>query len=265
LIGDPGTNKSSLGTVFLGRAFYDFANKLKRLYFSGSLDANENLAQVVTQLRDPKSFSASILITTYDLNEEKLIERFEPHLFAPLKEEFDKKEPAIKAQWSEFERVLKEHIGKHLICRRLELHDLPTPVLFHIVQQCIGKLQDIIAEETTGRCVDFNQPYTAAPGRIRLVIDDFTTLRDTYPDVATDPIITPFLFFFLARAGVTTLVVETTPAQSDVPVVEGADSQFRALVKHHLYTWRVPFFGASRVAIAAFPRLWSYPMPPCGS
>jgi hypothetical protein len=137
LIRDPGTNKSGLGIVFLSRAFFDFANRLKERYFEDT-ELRESVksltGKVLDELRAEQSFSASIVITTYDLNEERLIKRFEPHLFAPLEEEFNKKSDAINKRWSEFERALKEHIKKRLTSRRLEIHDFR--LLFCFISSC---------------------------------------------------------------------------------------------------------------------------------
>lgn len=97
LIGDPGTNKSALGTAFLCRAFFDFATEL-RIAIGQIPDPNvaqANVAELASNVRDrfreKKRCSGSILVTTYDIDKEQLICRFkdhlEDHLLAELKKD----------------------------------------------------------------------------------------------------------------------------------------------------------------------------------
>lgn len=86
-----------------------------------------------------------------------------------------------------------------------------------------------------------------------MVIDDFSVIRATYPDVQNENLFLPYLLFYLRREGITSLLVNTDPEKPGPDCRDRFEQEFRALVDNRLYTWHVPFFGEDKVAIAAIP------------
>ncbi len=151
-----------------------------------------------------------------------------------------------------YETALRNHIKSGTICRRLEIHSLSSEVLVHIVRQAIYAAQrKIMAHHEMARR---EQRYQRS-WPIRVVIDDFSSLRSIFPELREDPLLFPSLLFHLEREGVTTLIIDTQAGKPETEIAERFETEFRQMVHHRLYTWRVPFYGQSRVAIAAIPPL----------
>ena len=204
----------------------------------------------VWKLGAPKfeSDGVPVLLTTQDINAEELAYNFLPWL--------TRKVPALQI-WNRGDdpqyrgclaalRLLMEHFT---ICRRLEIHDLPLAVFFHIVQSAVGAAQSILHKKVP---VKTEERFKKSWG-IRVVIDDFSILKNTYVEIREEPLSLRFLVFYLGREGVTTLFIDTQPGQPDSTVDSRLESDLRALVHNHLYTWRFSFYGESRVAIAPIP------------
>ncbi len=96
-------------------------------------------------------------------------------------------------------------------------------------------------------------PDSKAPGRVRLVIDDWSDVLNGYPEIREDPLFLPFLAFYLKRRGITSLVIDTQPGRLNHILSHETDRELRALVPYHLYTWHVTFYAEQRVAITALP------------
>lgn len=126
-----------------------------------------------------------------------------------------------------------------IFCRKLEVHDIPAPILAHIAAQLLRAALDTVGEN--------------GADRVRFVIDDWSTIRSTYHGVAKDDLILPHLVGLLEDAGVTGLIVSTQPGRPGLPVREAGDRALRSLVDQHLLTWDLNFFGERRVAIMAVP------------
>ena len=151
-----------------------------------------------------------------------------------------------------YEAALLTYIKRGTICRRLENHSLSSEVLVHIVKQCIKAAQRKIMTplEIGDRNIRFRDSWP-----IRVVIDDFSSLRNMFPELREDPLLFPSILFHLEREGVTTLIIDTQSGKPETTVVERFETELRQMVHHRLYTWRVPFYGESRVAITAIPPL----------
>jgi len=151
-----------------------------------------------------------------------------------------------------FRNALKNFIKRGTVCRRLEIHSLSSEVLIHIVRECIRHAQKKII--TPG---DLNEPNRRVlhSWPVRVVIDDFSSLRNIFPELREDPLLFPSILFHLEREGVTTLIIDTQSGKPESTVVERFETELRQMVDHRLYTWRVPFYGESRVAITAIPPL----------
>lgn len=196
-----------------------------------------------------ESFGSSgeaVLLTTQDIHAEGLSEEFGSWVFEKIQDRIGSAEDSFKD-------ALKRHIQCHTICRRLEIHDQSAPILMHIVSEAIKKAQeavflpDLISSKT-------NERFDKSWG-IRLVIDDFSTLCETYPEIREDALFLPYLLFHLGREGVTSLIIDTQPGRPEMAGPGPLATELRALVQNRLYTWRVPFYREDRIAITVIPPL----------
>jgi len=135
-------------------------------------------------------------------------------------------------------------VPERVICRQLEVHDMTSSVLLHIVASAVAEAKRLL-----------NDPTEKIPGRIRLVLSDLEQMRDTYPGAVDDPLFLPALRQYLAREGVTSIVVQTDSAGPERSKQSNLTHMLYAASRHSLYTWLVPFFGELRVAIAAIPQI----------
>jgi len=149
------------------------------------------------------------------------------------------------------ESAIKRLLERFILVRRVELIDETAPQLWQIIQDSgthalylMGhKVKDIFS------AVD---PVPLAGG-IRVVVSDLRLIRDTYPEVASDPLFLPTLVFRLRRMGVTSLIVDSDTGRPDRFPTHPMNGALRSLVDHQIYTWKVPFFGEQRVAITVIP------------
>jgi len=216
---------------------------------------------------------AVVLITSKDENNRTLAKRFYEQLRAQTiararRESNDNidKIDKIEKLWDKdrsFKIALLAYLESRTICRRLEIHDTPSPVLFHTIRRSIEAAQQIVAADYADICLGFPLQDDAAKRandgwRIRVVIDDFNTVTRTYGRIQDDHLFLPFLLLHLRREGLSSLIIETQSGAHGSPALPiGADAEsgnLRALSDYRLYTWHVPqFFGDHRIAIAAIP------------
>ena len=291
LIGNSQTQKSPLGYAFLSRCFRSYAEAFASciLEVSGDpravareLDAagllasegrklgvveewkrdvhdllradkriDEAVIAAALKLGPPskKRDGVPVLLTTHDLHADMLVDQFLPWLLrkVPILEDMDR-EGSLRGCVTAFKALMVERS----ICRRLEIHDMPSAVLVHIVQRSIATAQHFLFE---GKVPDRSgERYTESAG-IRVVIDDLSVLRDTYAEIRDDPLLLRCLLFLLGREGVTTLLIDTQEGHPHLTVPSPSDSELRSLVEKHIYTWRFPFYDGNRVAIAAIPSM----------
>lgn len=287
LIGNSQTQKSPLGYAFLSRCFRSYADAfagcLSELSgdpraVAGELEAADPSRSEWTRsmldalgsikLKDGKKIDDAViaaalklgpplkdrdgipvLLTTHDLHAGMLVDRFLPWLLrkVPILEGMDR-DGRLRGCVAAFKALLVERT----ICRRLEIHDMPSAVLVHIVQRSIETAQRFLFQgevpEKSG------ERYTQSAG-IRVVIDDLSVLRDTYAEIRDDPLLLRCLLFLLGREGVTILLIDTQEGHPHLTVPSESDSVLRSLVERHIYTWRFPFYDGNRVAIAAIPSM----------
>lgn len=239
LIGDEGTHKSRVGRAFLSKAF--------------DVDWNND------DLDCTKENGVALLLTTQHTDRESLARQFLLHR-GYTKEDIGTKD---KVKKKKIDRLI-EKIAARTSCRRLEIHHMTAVTLFQIVHALVQRgLRILLDGEDSrgqgreglnyppkdGRTIDPN----LAHGRVRLVIDDWSGIQDTYPEIKNDPLFLPFLIFYLKRQGITTLIIDTQPGRLTHILSEESDRELRALCPYHIYTWHVRFFGETRVAIAALP------------
>jgi KaiC/GvpD/RAD55 family RecA-like ATPase len=291
LIGNSQTQKSPLGHAFLSRCFRSYAEEFAKVISvlsqnpakvqqiwddaanlsSGNQEVNageEWRRNIFSRLSDMKNIGnivkaaalslgppqeerdgVPVLLTTHDLHTESLVGKFLPWLL--------RKVPALATMDLADENfgcvaALRVLMEERTICRRLEIHDMPSAVLIHIVQRSIETAQRFLFQgDLPGRS---EERFKRSPG-IRVVIDDMSILRDTYVDIRDDPLLLRCLVFLLGREGVTTLLIDTQEGHPHLTVPSHLDSELRTLVAGHIYTWRFSFYDSDRVAIAAMPSM----------
>jgi KaiC/GvpD/RAD55 family RecA-like ATPase len=176
----------------------------------------------------------AILLTTKPINAEGLKRRLEKDHLYPDKQG---KETSIDKT--------------RLICRRLEVHYMPPAVLFHIIKQQLFRGQEIYRKEGNWECDEFNRRATG--WRVRFVIDNWTTLCETCPEVKDDPLFLPCLLFFLRREASPTIIISNdTYFAENEPHFPGSQ-RLCNLTSTKILTWRISFFGGHRVAISVTP------------
>jgi KaiC/GvpD/RAD55 family RecA-like ATPase len=237
LMGDAGTHKSVLGKCFLYKGLapqleYIFA-KCEREKTAYTLPPN----------------SIAVMFTTSDLDSNSLAETF-LH-WAKCSHAFRNKS-RVHAN-SIDESAMMQALINRIICRRLEVHNQTPEVLMHIVKTTVSEAQRRIGTNVKGGS-DTRYRHSWP---IRLVIDDFRIVRSMYPAVREDPLLLPFLAFYLRREGISTLIIDTQFARPDRDRTEAVNDELRAIADNHLHTWRIPFHVESRIAISAMPPIHS--------
>jgi len=221
LIGEPGTHKLHLTRSFLAGAFSTVPTQRLLQASDGGLK---------------KICGASILITTADTDAWQLALQL-AHLLP------SSAGPGSPKPKGEAER-LANRILTRIVCRRLDLHDMPAAVLLNIVMSAAEAFLPHV-----------QPPRDLSMPPVRLVLDDIRRWKEIYSDLRRESLFLPALLFNLRRANVTTLIVDSSPGQPETATQAQRETEARSVADIRLYTWRVPFYGESRVAIAAIPPL----------
>jgi hypothetical protein len=137
----------------------------------------------------------------------------------------------------------------------MEIHDLSSPVIAHIFQRNIEAAQRKLFDKIETDELPALRGRFQSSWRIRMVIDDFNAFRNIFPDIHNDPLLLPFLLFHLRREGISTLILDTQSGKPDIALSERFESSLREVADYRLYTWRIPFYGETRIAITAIPPL----------
>ena len=240
LIGDPQTHKIRLGKSFLTAEFLPLCTRIAKQCkdMKIQVDASaEMIALMANVINGDKTFNedcgGSVMLSSIDTSAAKLIEEFLTWFIS----ENDLTGPTGRL----FENVTKIVLDGRVTFRRMEVHDIPNSILLHIVKQAIDGTRVVVSK------VGGNQK------RLRVVLDDFSTWKELYPDIRHESLFLSALLFYLRRAGVAALIINTHSGRPDEMISDPFENELRAIVDQHLYTWRVPFFGESRIAIAAIP------------
>jgi len=188
----------------------------------------------------------AVMLVTHNTHYEELAREFIGWLHSKQELEY------LNSYYPGYERALQNYIKGGTICRRLEIHSLSSEVLVHIVKQAVhaGQRKILTAGDVQNSVLRYKWSWP-----IRVVIDDFSSLRNIFPELREDPLLFPSILFHFEREGVTTLIVDTQSGKPETTIAERFETELRQMVHHHLYTWRVPFYGESRVAITAIPPL----------
>jgi len=273
LIGDALTNKSLLGRAFLSRTFYPFACALadsvkgklpspvrktdeEKPRYKARLrrfqEEVENAGNELIRQKGAELLGVALMITTQDTHVETLSKEFIQWLTP-------KSLLGVRGRGQDkvcetFGEVLRGLIEENTICRRMEVHDVSSPVLSHIFRRNIQAAQIKLLGDERFRTSNVTDRYKES-WRIRMVIDDFNAFRNTFPDIHNDPLLVPFILFQLVREGISTLIIDTQSGKPDIALAERFESSLREAADYRLYTWRIPFYGETRIAITAIPPL----------
>jgi KaiC/GvpD/RAD55 family RecA-like ATPase len=149
--------------------------------------------------------------------------------------------------------AIKHLLERFILVRRVELVDSTAPQLWHIIHSIVTHALYLLGNPID-KVLAATDPLAHASG-VRVVVSDLRLIRDTYPAVAGDPLFLPTLTFRLKRLGVTSLFVDSDNGRPDQLPSHPMNGALRSLVDHQIYTWKVPFFGEQRVAIAVIPAM----------
>lgn len=192
------------------------------------------LAQANNPERSKKGIA--VLVTSKTLDEDGLRRRLNGHMQDPSS---------------------KRICGQHVLCRRLEVHHVSSTILFHIIRQTIRRAQvAFVLNNKDSLNTLLNEKDRRELGwNIRFVIDNWSAIGSMYPHVREDPLFWPCVLFFLRREGISTLIVASEPIGFSRDFQLAQTGRLQDLTSVQLFTWRVPFFGESRVAITVTPPL----------
>jgi KaiC/GvpD/RAD55 family RecA-like ATPase len=255
LIGDAGTHKSALGKSFL------FAGLRPEIYKSPRQRDEERDNQEPVK-------RVAILLTTTEIDAAGLARQFLRWAWIEAEKQpgeeqkrwflkdcksitdFAGSEDAQRPGSLSFTQRMQQLAEENIVCRRLEIHNRTSEGLMHTIREVVAEAQRRIQADATESSDRYKKSWA-----IRLVIDDFSILRNTYVTLREDSLFLPFLMLHLKREGVSSLIIDTNPGQPDREGPALFSDELRALADNHLYTWRVAFHGESRIAISAIPSL----------
>ena len=196
---------------------------------SKSILSQAFLSQAVRAEDGGAPIGCAILLTTHMLDRASLSKRLCAHLSG---------EADLTAAQSD-----------NVFCRRLEIHHLSPSILVHMVRQLVRNAQDkILKGDINSDTNRRNQGW-----RIRFVIDNWSTLRSTHPEIAQDARILEFILFFLRKEGIPTIVVASENAGFANGFQLSRAREVKDQTRFHIYTWHVPFFGENRIATKVSP------------
>ena len=177
-----------------------------------------------------------VLLTTKTLERDGLIHRIKQHLLGR-----------------------QQITVKHAICRRLEIHYMSAAALFHTIRMLIRAAQAAYFHEnqTPDGWIKDEAERRKHGWNIRFVIDNWTAIQDAYPQVQNDPLFLPSLLFLLRREGIASLIIANEERGFTKSYRMNLTRRLRDVTSIQMYTWRVAYFGESRVAITVNPPLQS--------
>lgn len=276
LTGDDGTQKSRLTKAFAGQHFETYVdaavawilaqtprtterahiprrrrNVTQNHVVAAALPPENVVTGAINAMNDiaARTPIATVFITTQDIDAHRLVTAFVKQVTGGSK------------RWTEvgigecIHQILDEHLNtlmrENVVCRRLEKHNISAPMLFHIIRECVRKAQKRVL---TNAALDYSDSKLRQREgwRIRVVIEDWQVIHDTYYDVREDDTFLGMTLFYLCRQGATTLISHTRIGQPDA----GAnleENRLQTEAHFNLRTWRIRFGDLDRVAIAARP------------
>ena len=89
------------------------------------------------------------------------------------------------------------------------------------------------------------------PTDIRVVIDNWNTILESHPALASDPLVMQRVFQLLKEEGVLAYIVGTQPGSPNAGNAVRRTHNIGQLEAIHIHTWPVDFFGDRRIAISS--------------
>jgi KaiC/GvpD/RAD55 family RecA-like ATPase len=89
------------------------------------------------------------------------------------------------------------------------------------------------------------------PTDIRVVIDNWNTILESHPTLASDPLLMQRVFQLLKEEGVLAYLVGTQPGSPNANAAVRRTHNIGQLEAIHIHTWPVDFFGDRRIAISS--------------
>ncbi|XZE33745.1 RAD55 family ATPase [Pirellulaceae bacterium SH501] len=86
---------------------------------------------------------------------------------------------------------------------------------------------------------------------IRVVIDNWNTILESHPTLASDPLLMQRVFQLLKEEGVLAYLVGTQPGSPNANTAVQRTHNIGQLEAIHIHTWPVDFFGDRRIAISS--------------
>jgi len=283
LIGNEATYKSQLARAFLSQCF-------RNRHIAGPRSDQAACTYAEVNLEDALRLGGqgvAVLLATYGTYRKELADLLEMHLLrTPDEEDLAPERGASRREARRRGRLpsrrrrrrrgasrregrrrqpfdQRNAMETQVIVRRLETHHLPSAVFMHIVRRVIAEAKRILYlklnrthPEGSAEKEECKRKYD---WRIRFVIDDWTTLLGTYPELHRDPLFIPYLMHYLRNEGVTSLILATQPGNPNKSMDEDTSRDIRELrlhANHHLYTWHVHFYGDTRGSPRSFPTAW---------
>jgi len=218
--------------------------KFKLKYLDGMLNEDKGLSPgtVVAIIGEASTLKS-------DLGYHFLADAFEKHdpcsglaiLFSSDPDSETRLKAAVGTQDRDF--------GKWAYCKQFPATDLPAAQVYWMIRGYLKDAVDRFTPDDTSSKIFVH----------RLVIDDLSSFRDTYPEIAQDPLFLPKLVRFLEN-GIqcknslfhffVTVLVSTQDGRPGVQTTDRFDESLRNLVSFRIQTWHVQFYDQQRVAIS---------------
>lgn len=158
----------------------------------------------------------------------------------------------------------RPELSRSVVCRRLELSHVSSANFLHIIRSLVCEVrikatlqhEKIVKElrESGRHSRELHRALQAPLDEVRMVIDDWSILMATHPNLRDDPLLLPTLNRFLTKAGVSTLLVAGRQGTFNSIASDPSEVDLLRIADFQMYTWHVPFFGERKVAIAVVPQ-----------
>lgn len=133
-------------------------------------------------------------------------------------------------------------LNEHLIVRQLPPRFLSSSMFLFRVRMGIRKLKARVFEGRSS--VTLNDCL-----KIRVVVDNWTTLLDCHPSMKADPQLLHSLFRLFQEESVVALLIGTQPGSPLFDSRGSKENDLANLETNKVFTWPVNFFGARRIAV----------------
>jgi KaiC/GvpD/RAD55 family RecA-like ATPase len=238
-------------TLFLGDAGTP-KSKLARRFLSRALKTQELLDHIQPGRRSKRdsvdSGGIAIYFTTDMIDKSSVIDQLSEHIAQDVYEE----DPhANNNEFKTQKLKIKEYIESNesdasksrLFVRRLSARRLTTAYLLSVVKMqlewAISQVDRL--KQQGSNSIEYSDIY--------FVIDDWSQLIETHPNLAHDPLFLQSLLALIRSKRVMSIFVSTQPGKPYLPPTERNPSDLRRIDEQQVYFWNVSFHGERRTAI----------------